>query len=68
MTPHLFSPAAAAEYYGVSVSTFNAKIAKRLPRLFCGRRVLYAREAMDLDIERFQPGQDISIDKQTEVR
>ncbi len=63
MTPRLFSPAAAAEYYGVSLSTFKARVAEHLPRLHCGRRVLYTREALDEHVDRFQPGQDISVDK-----
>ncbi len=68
MTPRLFSPAAAAEYYGISLSTFKKDIAGHLPRLRCGRRVLYTREALDEHVDRFQAGQDISIDKRIEAR
>ena len=65
MTPRLLSIDGAARYLGISPTTFRA-IAPRLPVLRCRRRVLYDREVLDQFVDKFQPGQDISIDKSTE--
>ena len=62
MTPRLLSIELAAAYLGVSATTFRL-IAPHLHPLRCGRRVLYDRLTLDDYIDRFKPGQDISIDK-----
>lgn len=67
MTPRLLSTNLAAEYLGISATTFR-QIAPKLTILRCGRRVLYDREVLDQFVEKFQAGQDICIDKHTEVR
>ena len=67
MTPRLLSADRAAEYFGISATTFRL-IAPHLPRLRCGRRVLYDRLVLDQYVDRFKAGQDICIDKHTEIR
>ena len=62
MTPRLYSPLTAAEYLGISLSTFKRDVDKHLPRLRCGRRVLYRREDLDEFVDRYRPGMDISVD------
>jgi len=63
--PRLLSIDGAAAYLGISATTFR-QIAPRLPILRCGRRVLYDRAVLDAFVERFQPGQDITVDKRTD--
>ena len=64
MTPRLLSIAGAASYLGISETKFR-EFVDRLPQLRCGRRVLFDRRVLDEFVDRFQPDQDISIDKRT---
>ena len=67
MTPRLLSIDHAAEYLGISATTFRL-IAPHLPRLRCGRRVLYDRLTLDEYVDRFKAGQDISVEKRIQGR
>ena len=62
MTPRLLSIELAAEYLGISATTFRL-IARRLRQLRCGRRVLYDRLTLDDYVDQFKAGQDIILDK-----
>ena len=64
MTPRLLSIAGAASYLGISETKLR-EFVDRLPSLRCGRRVLFDRRVLDEFVDRFQPDQDISIDKRT---
>ncbi len=63
--PRLLSIEGAAAYLGISETKLR-EFVHRLPRLRCGRRILFDRRALDEYVDYFRPDQDISIDKRIE--